>query len=135
MTISEHWQASDGTSLHCCVDDFTDPWKTPECVILLHPGMGSAQRLYAWVPHLARDLVELLDHLKFDRAHVVGASAGAMVAMHAALRFPERFASLAFFATTAGIPRSTNGSRQRMAAPGSKGSRRKTWPHRQNQIP
>lgn len=133
MTQSRQWQASDGTSLHYCLDDFTDPWKKSECVILLHPGMGSARRLYAWVPYLARDyrvvrpdirghgksepgldkpltterlgrdLVELLDHLKCERAHVVGASAGAMIAMHAALRFPERFVSLAFFAATAGI--------------------------------
>ncbi len=133
MTLSQAFQASDGTSLHYCLDDFTDPWKQAEYVVLLHPGMGSAQRLYAWVPHLARDyrvvrpdirghgkseagmgqpltnerlardLVELLDHLGCSQAHVAGASAGGIIAMHAALRFPERFASLALFAATAGI--------------------------------
>src|ERR1043166_7868193 len=133
MTISQHWQASDGTSLHYCLDDFTDPWKKAECLVLLHPGLGSAQRLFAWVPHLAReyrvarpdlrghgqsqpgmnqpltqerlarDLTELLDHLQCDKAHVAGASAGGMIAMQAALRFPERFASLALFAATARI--------------------------------
>jgi hypothetical protein len=30
--------------------------RSPECVVLLHPGMGSALRLYAWVPHLARTI-------------------------------------------------------------------------------
>ena len=95
--------------------------------------MGSAQRLYAWVPHFARDfrvarpdlrghgkseaaldrpltherlagdLIELLDHLGCDKAHVMGASAGGMVAMQAALRWPDRFASLALYAATAGI--------------------------------
>src|SRR5450432_1879309 len=120
MTTSVQWQASDGTRLEYCIDDFTDPWKKPETVVLLHPGMGSARRLYAWIPHLAReyrvvrpdirghgksqpaldkpltnerlarDLIELLDHLKYEKAHVIGASAGGIIAMHAALRFPER---------------------------------------------
>jgi len=133
MTTSHQYQASDGTCLHYCLDDFTDPWKTPECVVLMHPGMGSAQRLFAWVPHLARDyrvvrpdirghgesqpglerpltierlaldLVEMLDQLGYAKAHVAGASAGGIIAMHAALRFPQRFASLSLFAATAGI--------------------------------
>ena len=133
MTISRQWQASDGTALHYCLDDFSDPWKQSECVVLVHPGMGSAQRLYAWVPHLARDfrvvrpdlrghgksqpaldqpltharlaqdLIELLDHLGCDKAHVMGASAGGMIAMQAALRCPRRFSSLSLFAATAGI--------------------------------
>ena len=133
MTTSVQWQATDGTSLHCCVDDFTDPWKKPETVILLHPGMGSARRLYAWVPHiardyrvvrpdirghgksqpgldkpltnerLARDLIELLDRLDCARAHVIGASAGGIIAMHAALLFPSRFHSLGLYAATPGI--------------------------------
>ena len=132
-TSSNFWQASDGTTLHYCLDDFTDPWKKADCVVLLHPGMGSALRLYAWVPHLARDyvvvrpdirghgksepgldkpltnerlardLIELLDRLGYERAHIIGASAGGMIAMHAALRFPARFASLGFYAATAGI--------------------------------
>ena len=135
MTDSFHWQASDGTDLHYCVDDFTDPWKKPECVVVLHPGMGSALRLYAWVPHLARDyrvvrpdirghgksqpgldkpltnerlardLIELIDRLDCERVHVIGASAGGIIAMHAALLFPGRFASLALYAATPGINR------------------------------
>ena len=133
MTSSNFWQASDGTKLHYCSDDFTDPWKPSATVVLVHPGMGSALRLYAWVPHLARDyrvirpdirghgrsepsldkpltnerlardLIELLDQLKCERAHVIGASAGGIIAMHAALRFPERFASLGLYAATPGI--------------------------------
>ena len=133
MTDSCVWHASDGTGLHYYLDDFSDPWKAPQHLILLHPGMGSARRLYAWVPHLAReycvvrpdirghgkseaapdrpltherlalDLIELFDHLGCRKAHVAGASAGGIIAMHAALRFPARFASLALFAATAGI--------------------------------
>lgn len=133
MTVTHQWAASDGTKLNYYVDDFTDPWKHAECVVLIHPAMGSADRLYAWVPHLARefrvvrpdlrghgksqasldkpldherlarDLTELLDDLECTRAHVMGASAGGIIAMQAALRYPERFASLALYAATAGI--------------------------------
>src|SRR5512143_225671 len=48
--------ASDGTRLAYVVDDWTDPWSEPETLVLLHAAMGSSRRLYAWVPHLARDL-------------------------------------------------------------------------------
>ena len=133
MTLTRQWQASDGVLLSYCVDDFTDPWKSAPTVVLIHPGMGSAQRLHAWVPYfardftvvrpdlrghgksqpgldrpldherLARDLVELLDHVGCEQAHCVGASAGGMIAMQAALRYPRRIASLALVAATAGI--------------------------------
>ncbi|HJU15731.1 MAG TPA: alpha/beta hydrolase [Stellaceae bacterium] len=46
--------ASDGVRLAYYVDDFTDPWKTPPVLLLLHAAMGSARRYYAWVPRLAR---------------------------------------------------------------------------------
>lgn len=134
MTIEKHWCASDGATLFYRYDDFTDPWKDAPLVVLLHPGLGSSQRLFGWVPHLARhfrvvrpdirghgrsepgaesvlshdrlalDLIELMDHLEARRAHVMGSSAGGMIAGQAALRHPERFLSLAFFAATAGIP-------------------------------
>ena len=54
MTAEHHWTASDGTRLFYRVDDFTDPWTRAPTVLLLHPGMGSSQRLFGWVPHLAR---------------------------------------------------------------------------------
>ena len=46
--------ASDGLRLRYHLDDFTDPWRTSETVVLLHAAMGSSVRFYAWVPHLAR---------------------------------------------------------------------------------
>jgi 3-oxoadipate enol-lactonase len=36
------------------VDDFTDPWSTPETVVFLHGIAESAQAWRAWVPHFAR---------------------------------------------------------------------------------
>ena len=49
---------------------------------------------YAW-PALAGDLLALLDHVSPDTAvHGVGTSMGAATLLHAAVRAPERFASL-----------------------------------------
>src|SRR5213594_2728719 len=43
-----------GAELHYVVDDFTDPWMTPETVLLLHGNAESSQAWYAWAPALAR---------------------------------------------------------------------------------
>lgn len=133
MSAAEFLTASDGVRLAFRVDDFTDSWKDSPVLVLIHPGMGSAQRLQAWVPHFARDfrvvrpdirghgksepgldqpltlermgldLLELFDHLGIADAHVMGSSAGGTVAMSAALQSPQRFRSLALFAATPGI--------------------------------
>jgi pimeloyl-ACP methyl ester carboxylesterase len=133
MTAPEYFTASDGVRLAYRVDDFTDAWKPAPVLVLIHPGMGSAERLQAWVPHFAReyrvvrpdlrghgrsdagldqpltlerlglDLLELFDHLGIAQAHVMGSSAGGIIAMDAALQVPARFASLALFAATPGI--------------------------------
>jgi 3-oxoadipate enol-lactonase len=130
----ERFTASDGTSLAYVVDDWTDPWTTPETLVLLHAAMGSGKRLYAWAPHLARDfrvvrmdlrghgqsdvppdsrpltlerlardVVDLLDHLGVRRAHLAGSSAGAIIAMRTTLDRPDRIATLADFASTPGL--------------------------------
>jgi 3-oxoadipate enol-lactonase len=48
----------------------------------------------------ARDLIGVLDAIGVERAHVVGLSFGGGIAQTAAVRAPERFASLALLATT-----------------------------------
>ncbi len=40
--------------LHYVVDDFTDPWRSPETILLLHGNAESGAAWYAWVPNLAR---------------------------------------------------------------------------------
>lgn len=53
---------------------------------------------------MAADVVALLDHLAVDRAHVVGASLGGMVAQHVAIGWPTRTASLTSIMSSTGSP-------------------------------
>lgn len=52
---------------------------------------------------MAADGMALLDHLGIDRAHVVGASMGGMIAQHIAARYPGRVLSLTSVMSTTGI--------------------------------
>lgn len=54
---------------------------------------------------MAADVVGLLDHLDVERAHLVGASLGGMVAQQAAARHPRRVASLCSIMAGAGSRR------------------------------
>ncbi len=40
--------------MHYEVDDFTDPWRTPKTVLMLHGNAESGAAWYGWVPTLAR---------------------------------------------------------------------------------
>ena len=40
--------------LHYQVDDYTDPWRTPGTILLLHGNAESSAAWYAWVPPLAQ---------------------------------------------------------------------------------
>ena len=129
----QKFTASDGLDIAYALDDYTDPWKPADTLILVHAAMGSSKRFYAWVPHLARhvrvvridmrghgssgipgpdqlspqrlvqDVIELADHVGARRFHVTGSSAGAIVAEKVAIDHPERVLSLAAFAGTGGI--------------------------------
>jgi 3-oxoadipate enol-lactonase len=46
---------TDGIRLRYAVDDFTDPWKPSDTVILLHAAMGCLERFQGWMPILTRD--------------------------------------------------------------------------------
>ncbi len=53
---------------------------------------------------MADDAVGLLDHLDIDRAHIVGASMGGMIAQTIAIAHPERVLSLTSIMSTTGDP-------------------------------
>ena len=44
----------DGLKIAYQVDDFTDPWRKPDTLLLVHAAMGSSRRWFQWVPRLAR---------------------------------------------------------------------------------
>ncbi len=133
MGESRYFATSDSVRIHYTIDDFAPPWKPRDTVLLLHAAMGSMNRMYAWVPVLAaqyrvvrwdmrghglsqipaegglsierlgRDVVELLDVLSVDQAHLAGSSAGGIVALYTAITDPQRVKTLAGFATIPGL--------------------------------
>ena len=41
-------------NLHYELDDFTDPWTTPETMLLIHGVADTSKAWFAWIPQLAR---------------------------------------------------------------------------------
>lgn len=52
--MTNQFDSTDGVRLAYTIDDFTDPWRAPPTLLLLHAAMGSSRRWYALVPHLSR---------------------------------------------------------------------------------
>ena len=125
---------SDGLRIAYAVDDYTDPWTVSPTVVMLHSAMSSSRRLYAMVPHLARqyrvvrmdlrghgessvpradqqltlarltqDVLELLDHLQVNKAHLIGVSGGGYLAQQIAIHHPARAMSILLFASRPGF--------------------------------
>ena len=44
----------DTLTMHYELDDYTDPWTTPETILLVHGVADTSKAWFAWVPHLAR---------------------------------------------------------------------------------
>lgn len=55
------------------------------------------------IEHAAADLIELLDKLKIEKAHLLGYSMGGRLALMLATQYPERFHSLILESSTPGI--------------------------------
>lgn len=151
MTTQHKFRASDGLSLSYYVDDYTDPWRKSPTLVMVHAAMGNARRFYAWVPHLARDfrvvrlelrghgdseipgptqltferlrtdVIELLDHMKVDKAHLAGSSAGAFVSQSVAAHYPDRILTLACFAATPGMKKGKHDYKSWVTRIGEKG--------------
>src|SRR5947207_14583796 len=50
----DKFRTSDGVGLAYYIDDYTDPWRQADTLLLLHAAVGHAKRFYAWVPGLCR---------------------------------------------------------------------------------
>jgi 3-oxoadipate enol-lactonase len=48
------FRPSSDLDMHYRADDFTDPWRQPETILMLHGNAESGLAWYAWVPKLAR---------------------------------------------------------------------------------
>jgi pimeloyl-ACP methyl ester carboxylesterase len=59
--MNSTFSAADGLQLAYYVDDFTDPWRKPDTVILLHAAMGDSRRWFQWVLLSRRYRVVRLD--------------------------------------------------------------------------
>ncbi|KAF0714693.1 Aste57867_3743 [Aphanomyces stellatus] len=68
-------------------------------------GVGNSDKPWGWysTSQMARDALMLMDHLRWSKAHVVGASMGGMIAQELAYAAPERVLSLALMVTTPGF--------------------------------
>jgi pimeloyl-ACP methyl ester carboxylesterase len=73
---------------------------------------GMRPRVPYTLADMALDATGLLDALGIDRAHVVGASMGGMIAQHLAARHPDRVLSLASIMSTTGNPALPRPSRE-----------------------
>jgi pimeloyl-ACP methyl ester carboxylesterase len=54
------------------------------------------------IADMAADTIGVLDSLNIDRAHIVGASMGGMIAQHIAAKHPQRVSALTLMMTTSG---------------------------------
>jgi 3-oxoadipate enol-lactonase len=104
--------------MHYRSDDFTDPWRQPQTILMLHGNAESGLAWYAWVPKLARHYRVVRPdmrgfgessamardypwHLGINRFHLIGAKIGGTIARAFAARRPERIMSLALIGTPA----------------------------------
>jgi len=72
------------------------------------PGAGQSQRACPWsltVEDMAEEVIEVLDSLKVEQAHIMGVSLGGMVAMACGITYPHRCASLTVINSSIGQTR------------------------------
>ena len=58
---------------------------------------------------MAKDGINILDHLEIDKAHILGTSMGGMISQIICAKYPERVCSFTLIASTASVPGPLNG--------------------------
>ena len=79
-------------------------------------GSGVTEEVPYTLSDMAADGVAVLDDLGVDRAHIVGASMGGMIAQMMAIDHPDRVLSLTSIMSTTGNPEVGQGSQEAMGA-------------------
>lgn len=59
---------------------------------------------------MAKDAINLLDHLKIEKAHILGTSMGGMISQIICAKYPEKIKSFTLIASTASVPGPFNGA-------------------------
>jgi pimeloyl-ACP methyl ester carboxylesterase len=87
--------------------------KAPGMVkLLLLSKFGIKPKVPYTLADMAEDGIGLLDALKIDKAHIVGASMGGMIAQHIAFSHPDRVLTLTSIMSTTGHRKLPSGSRE-----------------------
>jgi len=81
------FRTSDGLTINYRVDDFTDPWASPETLVMLHSAMGRIERFDPMVPSLAR-------HVRVVRMDLRGHGASAIPPPEEKLTMPRLVADV-----------------------------------------
>ena len=94
-----------------------DGVKAPGMIRLLLLGrFGFKPRVPYTLADMAADGIGLLDSLGIEKAHIVGASMGGMIAQHMAFSHPERVLTLTSIMSTTGNRRLPGGTREAIGA-------------------
>ncbi|EGC40255.1 hypothetical protein DICPUDRAFT_25440 [Dictyostelium purpureum] len=84
--------------------EYFKKFKEYEVCIFDNRGIGNSGKAKRYTTSdMALDAVELMDHLKWDTAHIVGASMGGMIAIEFAVRAPIRIRTLTLAVTHSGL--------------------------------
>ena len=59
---------------------------------------------------MARDGINLLNHLNIDKAHILGTSMGGMISQILCSKYPDRVKTYTLIASTASVPGPLNGA-------------------------
>jgi aminoacrylate hydrolase len=80
------------------ISDFSAKYR-----VIVHDHRGTGQSTHSKIKYsvdqMTDDLLRLMDHLKIERAHLVGHSTGGAIGQTLAAKRPERLASLVLYAT------------------------------------